>query len=61
STYNRLTTRESEILRLLALGLAGKQIARELTISPATVNGHLTSLYTKCRVTGREELIGQLI
>ncbi len=61
STYNRLTNRESQILRLLALGLAGKQIARELTISPATVNAHLTSLYSKCRVTGREELIGHLI
>ncbi len=61
ATYNGLTPRESQILQLLAQGLAGKHIARELAISPTTVNGHLTALYSKCRVTGREELLGQLI
>jgi DNA-binding CsgD family transcriptional regulator len=57
---NSLTARESEALGLLAYGLAGKQIARELAISPLTVNGHLRSLYRKCGVTGREELFGRL-
>jgi DNA-binding CsgD family transcriptional regulator len=57
---NKLTERESEALGLLAYGLAGKQIARELSISPLTVNGHLRSLYRKCGVTGREELFGRL-
>jgi DNA-binding CsgD family transcriptional regulator len=57
---NRLTARESEALDLLAYGLAGKQIARELAISPLTVNGHLRSLYRKCGVNGREELLGRL-
>jgi len=57
---NRLTGREKEVLALLVRGLAGKQIARELTISLLTVNGHLQSLYRKCRVTGREELLGRL-
>jgi DNA-binding NarL/FixJ family response regulator len=58
---NKLTARESEVLGLLAHGLAGKQIARQLAISPLTVNEHLRSLYRKCGVTGREELFGRLI
>jgi DNA-binding NarL/FixJ family response regulator len=57
---NKLSSRESEVLGLLAHGLAGKQIARELAISPFTVNEHLRSLYRKCGVTGREELLGHL-
>lgn len=61
AAYNRLTGRESEVLGLLAYGLASKQIARELAISLLTVNGHLTSLYRKCGVTGREELFGRLV
>lgn len=57
---NKLTTRESQILSLLTHGLAGKQIARQLGMSIYTVNGHLGSLYRKCDVIGREELIGRL-
>jgi DNA-binding CsgD family transcriptional regulator len=60
ATHLGLTTREREILGLLVDGLASKQIARELAISLLTVNGHLGSLYRKCRVSGREELIGRL-
>ena len=57
---HELTARETDVLGLLVRGLAGKQIARELAISPWTVNEHLHSLYRKCAVTGREELIGRL-
>ena len=57
---HRLTPRETDVLGLLVRGLASKQIARELAISPWTVNEHLHSLYQKCAVTGREELIGRL-
>ena len=41
-------------------GLASKQIARELGISLLTVNDHLRSAYRRCRVSGREELVGRL-
>jgi DNA-binding CsgD family transcriptional regulator len=61
SAYYLLTPRECEILDLLAYGLAGKHIAHELGISLQTVNKHLQSLYRKCGVTGREELIGRLV
>jgi DNA-binding CsgD family transcriptional regulator len=60
ATCHRLTVRESQILNLLTHGLASKQVARQLGISVYTVNEHLGSLYRKCDVTGREELIGRL-
>jgi DNA-binding CsgD family transcriptional regulator len=60
ATHHGLTAREREIAGLLVEGLAGKQIARGLAISLLTVNGHLRSLYRKCGVTGREELVGRL-
>ncbi|MCC6165962.1 MAG: hypothetical protein IT329_01930 [Caldilineaceae bacterium] len=48
-----LTLREVEVLRLLAQGLTYAQIAETLVISRRTVNGHLTSIYSKLDVTSR--------
>ena len=48
-----LTTREIEVLRLLAQGLPDAQIAEQLVISPRTVNNHLTSIYSKIQVSSR--------
>jgi DNA-binding NarL/FixJ family response regulator len=48
-----LTAREREVLRLLAAGLSYTEIAKQLVISPYTVNRHLTSIYTKLNVTSR--------
>jgi predicted ATPase/class 3 adenylate cyclase/DNA-binding CsgD family transcriptional regulator len=48
-----LTRRELEVLRLLAQGLADAQIAKQLVISPRTVNTHLTAIYRKIRVSSR--------
>jgi DNA-binding CsgD family transcriptional regulator len=48
-----LTTREVEVLRLLAQGLTDTQIAEQLVISPRTVNNHLTSIYSKIQVSSR--------
>ncbi len=55
-----LTRREAEVLEQLASGLATKQIAREMGLSPYTVNDHTKAIYRKCRVAGREELFGRL-
>ena len=44
---NPLTARESEILDLIAQGLTSKQIARQLSISPYTVNTHRDNLRRK--------------
>jgi DNA-binding CsgD family transcriptional regulator len=60
AAHHALTARESDVLDLLAQGLASKHIARELSISLLTVNGHLRSIYRKCATTGREELLARL-
>jgi len=48
-----LTEREVEVLALLARGLANKEIARRLNISPKTVSNHLEHVYTKLDVGSR--------
>jgi DNA-binding NarL/FixJ family response regulator len=48
-----LTTREVEVLRLVAQGLTDAQVAEQLVISPRTVNWHLTSIYSKLGVSSR--------
>lgn len=50
-----LTTRESEVLELVAEGLANKLIARRLGISEKTVKAHLTSIYSSLGVTDRTQ------
>jgi len=52
-----LTERESEVLGLLAKGLANKQIAVELGISDHTVKFHVSSIYQKLGVTNRTEAV----
>ena len=52
-----LTDRESEVLDLLAKGLANKQIAAALTISEHTVKFHVSSIYAKLNVTNRTEAV----
>ncbi|PWB69567.1 MAG: DNA-binding response regulator [Anaerolineales bacterium] len=54
-----LTERESEVLGLLAKGLANKQIAAALGISEHTVKFHVSSIYTKLNVTNRAEAVSE--
>ena len=54
ATYpDGLTTREMDVLRLLAQGLTSAQIAEQLIISVVTVNFHVRSIYSKLGVTSR--------
>lgn len=50
-----LSAREEEVLRLVAGGLANKQIARRLGISERTVKAHLTSVFHRLGVTDRTQ------
>jgi predicted ATPase/DNA-binding CsgD family transcriptional regulator len=50
-----LTARQAEVLRLLSAGMSNKQIAAALSLSPATVERHLATVYRKLEVTGRVE------
>jgi DNA-binding CsgD family transcriptional regulator len=56
-----LSARELDVLERLMAGLAIKQIARDLRLSPFTVNDHLKAIYRKCGTAGREELLGRLV
>ena len=49
----QLTRREKEILRLLTLGMGTSAIARELSISPATVRNHAQRIIAKLQVHSR--------
>jgi len=48
-----LSERECEVLGLLARGLATKQVARRLGISPKTCDHHIQRLYGKAGVSTR--------
>jgi DNA-binding NarL/FixJ family response regulator len=50
-----LSERETEVLRLLARGLANKDIARELTITEKTVKTHVSSILGKLGVQSRTQ------
>src|SRR5438034_9445519 len=48
-----LTSREVEVLRLLARGLSNKEIAAKLVISPKTVGNHVEHIYAKIDASTR--------
>ena len=56
-TYDRLTSREREILKLIAEGHTSQKIADMLVISLKTVLGHRTKIMEKLDIHNRTELI----
>ena len=56
SGWGSLTPTELDLVRLVSDGLANKDIATRLFISPRTVQTHLTHVYTKLGLTSRVQL-----
>ena len=52
-----LSTREHEILNLLAEGLSNKEIGAKLSLSPFTVKNHLARVFEKLHVRCRTEAV----
>jgi DNA-binding NarL/FixJ family response regulator len=55
--FPELTTREREILDLMAAGKPNGEIARQLFISPKTVRNNISSIFTKLQVADRAHAI----
>ncbi len=56
-TDNKLTQREVEVLRLIALGHTSVEIARQLHLSPRTIETHRAHIHRKLGLVTRAELV----
>ena len=57
SPFPQLTSREHEILALVAAGRSNAQIASELYLSPKTVRNNVSNIFAKLHVADRAEAI----
>jgi len=57
TSLSRISGREREVLERVASGLSSKEIARELDLSPRTVEVHRANLFNKLNVTSLADLI----
>lgn len=56
-SHPRLSSRENEVLGLIAQGMGNKEAAEQLGLSVSTVNAHLQSIYGKLGVQNRVEAL----
>ena len=56
-SFDLLTTREKEVLQLLAEGKTNKEVAALLNISPHTVESHRTNLMQKLNIHNTAEIV----
>jgi two-component system nitrate/nitrite response regulator NarL len=54
--HDSLTTRERQIMLVLAKGLTNKEIARRLRLTEGTVKVHLHNIYQKLGISNRTAL-----
>jgi len=56
SAAKKLTPRESEIVRHVALGMRNAEVASRLSVSESTVKTHLNNIFQKLEISDRIEL-----
>ncbi len=56
-----LTTREKEILSLIAIGKGNREIAENLNIEEKTVKNHINNIYSKLQIKSRYEAISYIL
>ena len=61
SLRSLLTSREREVLGLIAQGMTGRQVARHLGISPKTVESHKTRVFAKLGVSSQAAAVSRLL
>lgn len=54
---NTLSSRENDVLALIVAGLSNKEIARELALSPRTIEAHRANIFTKLEINSLAKLI----
>jgi LuxR family transcriptional regulator, transcriptional regulator of spore coat protein len=52
-----LTTREHQVLQLVAQGLSAKEVAQEIDIAPRTVERHIENVRLKIRARNRTHMV----
>ena len=52
-----LTSREEQVLRLIANGLSNREISSNLAISESTVENHIHHIYTKLGISNRAQAV----
>jgi len=55
--FPELTSREVEVLDLIAQGRNNAEIARRLYVSPKTIRNHISNIFTKLQVADRAQAI----
>ena len=61
ATDELLTSREREVLVLLAEGRTNREIAAALSVTLATVKSHLVRIYAKLEADNRNEALGRAV
>ena len=56
-----ITTRESDVLRLVAEGLSSPQVAERLHLSEHTVHRHVANILTKLEVSTRAAAVARAV
>ncbi len=55
--FEELTSREREVLDMIAAGVRNAEIARQMSIAPKTVANHISAIFNKLQVADRSQAI----